>query len=174
MDPFTAILAARVGAGVLGSLANNVSGQQQKQAEQVAKQQAFQRLMLQMASSPRMQGAVALESQGIKSPSDLPGRFADLCSRICQDPAVMEFLGGEAAGFELRFHGDGVVTVKTQDGRTKTVRLQMEDARRAALQAEQIHHNLQQAGALGAGKKEDGALFGLRYKLGGGRAELSL
>lgn len=174
MDPFTAILAARVGAGVLGNLAGAVANSQQK-ADQTAQQQAFQKLMLQLATSPQMRAAVELESRGIKSPGDLPAQFGDLASRICQDPSLSEFLGGEAAAFELRFHGDGVVTIRTHDGRSKTVKLELEDARQAALQAEKIHRNLQLAGALGIGGAQDGgALFGLRYKLGSGRADLAL
>jgi hypothetical protein len=180
MDPVTTVIAARMGMNLLQNLTGNLGGNSAQPAQAAAPQadpQAFQKMVQQVMASPKVQSAAQLGYEGINSMNDVPAKMGDYASRIMQDPAVHEFLQGDAKGAQIKFLGDGVVSVSTQDGRSRAIRLENPDARSAALTAESVVKSLRGSGSIpsnGAGlNPHDPSLFTLRYSIGAGTAELT-
>lgn len=187
MDPVTTLIAARVGMNLLNNITGGLGkiGQPAAPAGQAAAggtaptdPLAFQKMLQQVAASPKVQNAARLESAGIHGMHDVPLKMGDFAARIMQDPGVQDFLQGESKPSEIRFMGDGVVSLRTQDGRSRTIRLESHDARSAALHAEDIVKSLRDTGAITSSQApglnaQDNALFSLRYRIGDGAAELS-
>jgi hypothetical protein len=178
MEPVTTLIAARMGMNLLQNLTGALAPQAQPQAAAgpQADPQAFQKMIQQVMDSPKVQNAAQLESLGIQSMTDVPTKMGDYAARIVQDPAVQNFLQGDSNPSEIRFLGDGMVSVSTQDGRTRAIRLENPDAQSAAIAAEAAVKSLRETGALGsqaAGMNpQDTSLFALRYQAGMGTAEL--
>lgn len=180
MDPVTTVIAARMGMNLLqnitGNLGGNAGAAPAQGTQPQADPQAFQKMVQQVMASPKVQNAALLDAEGIVNMNDVPAKMGDYASRIMQDPAVADFLQGESKGAQIQFLGDGVVSVRAHDGRTRAIRLENPDARSAALTAESVVKSLRDTGAIptkSAGMNpQDASLFALRYQLGTGTAEL--
>jgi len=140
MFPILAIAAANVGRNLI----QNASAQINKPPAQATDPAAFQKFLLKAASSPEVQKASFFSSERIHNTADAQQRLSDYGSRIMQDPEVQKAVAGNSGAVEMRFSPDGVVSIKTSDGRQRTVHLQG-DAKAAAQKAEIVSASLKTA-----------------------------
>lgn len=168
MEPVTTLIAAKLGADFLRGLASGFAqpqpAQQAQQAEQAAK---FEQLLRQVASNPNVQKAAFLAAENIRTQEDAEFRLGDCATRILNDPAVQQALGGRTEPVEIRFLDQGMVELTTREGVKKLVRLEG-NALRAANEARQILDCIHTA--RGTAQRPD--TFGIRYIPGTGIATL--
>lgn len=119
------------------AMGKSVGGQETKKAEPAVDTAAFQKMMMKVASSPSVQKASLLASEGIRDQADAAQKMGGLASRILQDPAAQQAIEGSEGPVEIKLMSDGYVSLKTMDGREKTVKLSG-DAGEAAAKASTI------------------------------------
>jgi len=165
---------------LLQSMAGQMTGkgagaQDAKKADAAADAAAFQKMLLKVASSPSVQRASLLASEGINDSADAAQKMGGLASRILQDPAAQQAIDGAQGAVDIKLMSDGFVMLKMADGRQKTVRLQG-DAREAAEKAATILNCLKKpeasGGMGGAIKSAAGDALAFRYEQGTGSAVL--
>jgi len=174
MLPLLAIAGANIARNLIQPVATQIlspAGQPKTEATDPA---AFQKLLLKVSSSPEVQKASFLASEGIRDTADAQTKLSDFGARILQDPEVQKAVAGNSGAVEMRFSPDGSVAIKTADGRVKTVHPQG-DAKDAAQKAAHVLAILQPAAhpTLGAAVSKLGAspqMPGLTIKPGASTA----
>jgi hypothetical protein len=144
MLPLLAIAGANIARNLIQPVAAQMlspTGQPKTEATDPA---AFQKLLQKVSSSPEVQKASFLASEGIRDTADAQTKLADFGARILQDPEVQKAVAGSSGAVEMRFSPDGSVAIKTADGRVKTVHPQG-DAKEAAQKAAHVLAILQPA-----------------------------
>jgi hypothetical protein len=172
MLPLLAITAANVGRNLLQSAAAGPAAQAQPKASE-ADPAAFQKFLQKAAATPGVQKAAVLASEGIRTTADAQTKMGDYGARIMQDPEVRKAVAGDSGEVEMRFLSGGMVSIKTSDGREKTVTLGG-DAKVSAQKAERILKSL------GTGASPATSVFatnlavgpGIRLKPGAGTATI--
>ncbi len=177
MLPILAIAAANIGRNLLQSAASGPVNRTPDPAKETDPA-AFQKLLQQVSASPEVQKASFLASEGISNTTDAQQKLGDLGARIMQDPGVQKAIAGSNSAVEMRFLADGSVSIKTSDGRQKTVEVQG-DAKVAASKASRIVKIMQSAdgsagGAAGVALTPGGTSkeLGIRIVPGEGAARL--